>query len=124
MDTPSVSLANSSRIDPANNQRAFSVEVLDYIPILSIVSGLARFAFGELQMASSAIQDAFSCFYPSKDSSVRSRSSLYLEGKANAMRGAVAITPILGNISLYFYDRSSLAKNWERRVESFTLLGL
>jgi|GEM_PF-5905235 len=128
MGVSSVGFTNSDRFDLGKNQRRFRVEVLDYIPMVSMASGATRVAFGALQEVAGLTKDVASfvdfCFHPSRGSSIDNGTSLCLRGKANMMRGSLAIWPILGNVTLYLYDRSSLAKNWERRVAGITAMGL
>jgi hypothetical protein len=119
MRISSLNSTDSDRLDLDINRGILRVEVLDYIPLVSIVSGVARVFFGMLQTAAAAIQGTVSfvdfCFHPFRGSSIDDGNSLYLHGKANIARGSIAILPIVGNISLYLYDHSSLAKDWERR---------
>ncbi len=118
MSISSVGFTNSDRLD--NNLCSFGLEFLDYIPMVSIASGVARLAFGMLQTVAAPIKDvvSFVDFYshPSGGSSIDNGTSLYVRGRANMIRGSTAMWPILGNITLYLYDHSSLAKDWERHV--------
>jgi hypothetical protein len=115
-----ISSANSDRYNLDKNQYAFELKNLDYIPIISIVSGIARTAFGTLQQVAGLAQDTVSlvhfCFHPSADSSIDNNTSLHLRGKANIIRGSIAICPIVGNITLYLFDHSSVSKDWELRL--------
>lgn len=124
----SVNITDSNRVDLDNNRRTFRVEILDYIPMVSIVSGVARTGFGALQIYAAAAQSTVSlvdfCFHPSRGSSIDDGTSWYLQGKANMLRGSIAIWPVLGNITLYLYDHSSLAKDWERRQAGINVVGL
>lgn len=119
MSVSSINSTDSDHLDLDTHRGILRVEVLDYIPLVSIVSGVARSFFGLLQIGAAAIQGTVSfvdfCFHPSRGSSIDDGNSLYLHGKANIMRGSIAMLPILGNLSLYLYDHSSLAKDWERR---------
>ncbi len=125
MGNSPVAPTNSHQHALDSNPYAFRVEVLDYIPIVSIASGVARVGLGALQVTASVAQDVASfidfCCHPSQGSSIENGTSLFLHGKANMIRGSIAIWPILGNITLYLYDHSSLAKDWERRVAAISI---
>ncbi len=103
-----------------NNQPIFRAETLDYIPIVSIASGATRATFGMLQIFVAPMQDVLSlanfCLHPSQGLSIDGDTSLNLRGKANMIRGSIAMCPIFGNITVYLFDHSSSAKNWELRA--------
>lgn len=118
-DPKRIDFTNSNPIDLDNNRHTFRAEILDYIPMVSTASGVARAGFGMLQIVAAFALNTASlvdfCLHPSRGSSIDDGTSLRLQGKANIRRGSIAMWPILGNITLYLYDHSSYAKDWERR---------
>lgn len=93
----------------------FRLEVLDYIPLVSTVSGIARSIFGALQLGVGTIQSTVDlvdfCVHPCEKLDKDDGSYMLNQGKSNMVRGSVAMFPILGNIVLYLYDHSRFAKS-------------
>lgn len=81
---------------------------LDYIPVVSSVAGVARFAFGLIEAALGAvvlpIQGVQRMF------NVEQR-FLFNLGISNMVRGKIAFIPIIGNLALYFYDHMPNTKS-------------
>ena len=100
------------------NPRDFNLKTLDYIPVVSIASGIARFGFGGMQLVASAVQSTVAlvdlCLHPTEGSSKNDGTYMYNQGMSNMARGSVAIYPILGNITLYVYDHSRFANTGDR----------
>jgi len=114
-----INLIDFDRVDLDSKQHTFPVKVLDYVPIISTVSGIARSAFGLLQIATAPVQDVVSfvnyCFNPAQNLNMNNEANrLSLRGKANMIRGSMAMYPIIGNISVYLLDHNC-EKGWELR---------
>ena len=84
-----------------------SFAVVDYIPIVSIVSGVARGFFGSIQTAVGVL--LFPVELISRVSG-HNHSFIAVHGIANVIRGAIACKPLVGNIVLYLYDHSPRMK--------------
>ena len=115
--------STNSMSSGSNNLSTSRLEVLDYIPLVSTVSGIARSIFGFLQMGAGTIQSTVDlvafCVHPYENFDKDDGSYMFNQGKSNMVRGSVAMFPILGNIFLYLYDHSRFAKsgetiNWQR----------
>lgn len=82
-----------SRIAESSSSRT-----LDYIPLISTFSGIAR-------ITRSIYSKILHIFDPSKkagiDKSLKDRVHVWSEGK----RGAIALFPVVGNVILYYHDR-------------------
>jgi len=96
----------------SDNLSTSRLKTLDYIPLVSAVSGITRSIFGALQMGVGTIQSTvdlvnFCVHRCEKDEG----SYIFNQGKSNMVRGSVAICPILGNIILYVYDHSRFANS-------------
>ncbi len=78
---------------------------LDYIPFLSIITGVARIVFGLLELVLGvlllpleALKNLFT--------GVNHEFTL-ISGAVDILRGYVAAHPFVGNIALYLFDRAS-----------------
>ena len=113
------SMSAGSAASDSDNPSTFELEVLDYIPLVSLVSGVARTIFGAMQLVVAAVQSTVDLvdflFHPYDERSGKNDGSyMYNQGRANMARGSVAMVPILGNIALYLYDHSRYAKSGDR----------
>lgn len=84
-----------------------SFEILDWIPIVSIVSGVARAVFGFLQAVVGVFAFPFQLI--GRTSHVK-KPFILIQGFANMVRGSIAVKPIVGNVILYIYDHTSIFK--------------
>jgi hypothetical protein len=107
----SVTTETAIESDPFFSLTGYRVEVLDYIPVVSIVSGVARSIFGFLQMGYSFGKEMVSIFTDPLGKHTNDILILYGHGKANVIRGGFVMTPIFGNILIYLYDHSEMKKN-------------
>lgn len=80
---------------------------LDYIPLVSTISGVARVAFGALEVALGAVVLPAQVIL--RICNVKHRFLLNI-GVSNIVRGTVGATPITGNIALYIYDHTTTAR--------------
>ncbi len=91
------------------------LKTLDYIPLVSTVSGIARWFFGAMQMGVGTIQSTIDLvdFRVHRGEKLDRDDGSYIfnQGKSNMVRGSVAICPILGNFVLYVYDHSRFANS-------------
>lgn len=69
----------------------------DWIPLISKLSGIARVAFGCIQL--------YHAYFRKKQDSSENDSQKALN---NIYRGAIAMTPIAGNIALYLLDTNRI----------------
>lgn len=81
---------------------------LDYIPLVSEISGAARFAFGCLEVTLGI--PAFPIQLIMRVLNDRSR-FLFNLGISNIVRGSIAAIPIGGNIAMYMYDHMPHTKS-------------
>ena len=81
---------------------------LDYIPLVSTVSGIARAAFGILQVVIGVV--VLPVQLCARVANYEHRYLINL-GMSNIVRSTFAIFPITGNIALYFYDHSQFIKD-------------
>ena len=91
-----------------------TLEYMDYIPFVSMVSGVARAVFGIFQAAYGIVS-----YHWEKNARVLGNKSpfTFVEGIANIVRGIVAAhKPFVGNIALYLYDHSRILKPDIRRA--------
>ncbi len=79
---------------------------LDYIPLVSTITGIARIAFGFIQAVIGLLVIPIEVLVGV--CSQKNRQFTLVNGLAHVVRGAVATYPIFGNIALYLYDRSRL----------------
>lgn len=94
-------------------QNPFRLEVLDYIPLVSTVSGVARAVFGVVETALGAVIFPIElvgrvCRYK--------QPFTFVYGVSNIVRGSIAAEPVVGNIILYLYDHSPVIKRDFRRA--------
>ncbi|HSX13067.1 MAG TPA: hypothetical protein VLE96_01420 [Chlamydiales bacterium] len=82
--------------------------VLDYIPFVSIVSGVARNFFGAIQTTVGVILLPVELI---SRMSGKHQSLIAVQGIANMIRGTIACKPIGGNIVLFLYDHSPHTKS-------------
>src|SRR5690348_11876662 len=76
---------------------------MDYIPIISIISGVVRGIFGAMEMMVGIFSWPIELLYDVADGS--NHQLILIQGLANFFRGSVAVVPIFGNVYLYVYDR-------------------
>ncbi len=81
--------------------------VLDYIPLVSTVSGAARAFFGSIQ---SAVGVVLLPVQIAGRMAGHKQSFILIQGIANVVRGIIAAKPIVGNIAMYLYDSSKIVK--------------
>ena len=100
----------------SDNLITFRLKTLDYIPLVSIVSGVARWVFGATQIVGGTIQSTIDLVHVLRTGKLDGDdgSYMYNQGKSNMVRGSVAIWPIVGNIALYVYDNSRFANSGDR----------
>jgi len=79
---------------------------LDYIPLVSTVTGVARVIFGVLEAVLGILTIPFELIRDAYEG--KNHQYLLISGCANVGRGFVAGWPIVGNIALYLYDHSNL----------------
>lgn len=108
----SVVSSDLSSFDP-DKLSVLRLEVLDYIPLVSTVSGIARVMFGAIEATVGVV--VFPIQLGGRVLNYRS-SFVFNQGVANIIRGVIACTPIGGNIVLYFYDHSPVIKRDIRRA--------
>lgn len=91
-----------------------SLKVLDYIPIVSTISGIVRIIFGGLEtvlgLCLLTVQ-LIQRYYSQKRTPF-----LFVDGFANIIRGSIAAQPVVGNIVSYLYDYSSTIRRDIRRA--------
>ncbi len=76
---------------------------MDYIPFVSIISGVARAIFGAMEVIVGIFSWPIELFVNVADGS--NHQLIIIQGLANFFRGCVAATPFAGNVYLYVYDR-------------------
>lgn len=97
------SIANDLTDIDLATRHPFRLETLDYFPVVSTVSGIARAIFGTVQTAVGLV--LFPIQLCGKILNLNS-SFILVHGIANIVRGLVATVPIGGNIALYVYDHT------------------
>lgn len=117
LNMTAVNVNDSTTLDQ-DKLSTFRVEVLDYIPIVSTISGIARAVFGVIQAAVGVV--AFPVQLCGRVTNVRSPFILN-KGIANVVRGVIAGKPFVGNIILYLYDHSHVTKRDLRRAAGLDL---
>ncbi len=99
----SASITDNLESADLNSPHPFRVEALDYFPLVSTISGVARVVFGTVQAAVGLV------LFPIQlcGRIVNYKTPFILgHGIANIVRGCVATVPVFGNISLYIYDHT------------------
>ena len=83
------------------NQNSFTLEVLDYFPVVSNVSGVVRGIFGTIQSVIGVVAFPFQLIgrVAGCDDSF-----VFAKGISNMVRGSIASTPFAGNVTLFIYD--------------------
>lgn len=84
-----------------------TLAVLDYIPLVSNISGVARVIFGTAETIVGFV--AFPVQLGRRVFGYK-ESFILNHGVANIVRGVVAQGPVISNIALYLYDHSLLIK--------------
>ena len=98
-----ISIGIDSDSMDSNVPHPFRLEALDYFPLVSTISGIARVVFGTVQAAVGLVLFPFQLC----GRVLNYKSSFILgHGIANIVRGFVAMCPVAGNISLYVYDHT------------------
>jgi hypothetical protein len=97
-----------------NHLSTFEYKTLDYIPGVSIVSGVARMCFGLTQTVYAigpSTVDLVNFFTTGIENNGKSSGKyIWNQGNTNILRGSIAIWPGIGNITLYIFDQSSYGK--------------
>ncbi len=87
-------------------------EKLDYIPLISTITGIVRIAFGIFEVAIGF------CLFPWEiiRSTYTGRQCEFtlIQGGLNILRGYVATRPFVGNIGLYLFDCWNLSQSRNR----------
>ena len=94
-------------LDYSNLNNNSVVNVLDYIPIISNISGVVRSIFGTIEAVVGIPTFPIELFVRATGAR---NTFLFVDGIANIIRGSVASTPLLGNVTLYLYDHSPMIK--------------
>jgi len=93
--------------DLDDDYRSSCIEILEYIPLVSTIVGLARAIFG---LAETLIGLLTLPFELASRSIEHKKPLMVIDGLANIARGLIAAKPIIGNVILYVYDHSSATK--------------
>lgn len=104
-----VKRADSAGIDPIYHSTT-SFETLDYIPLVSTVSGIARGVFGIGETIVGAA--VFPVQLIRRFCNIR-HPFIFNLGVSNIVRGAIAIEPFVGNVILFLYDYSTVKKGFQ-----------
>lgn len=99
-------------IDQVVERQPSFIDFLDYIPLISSLSGAIRIIVGVIL----SVVGFFAL--PSQIFGVVNRKSplIVVEGISNLIRGVIAMKPVLGNIILYVYDHGKILKRDIRKA--------
>lgn len=106
-------IGTSDDIDDTFDSGFSPVQFLDYIPLVSVISGVARAVFGIFETLFGIIALPFQL---GARAIGRKHPFICIEGVANIIRGVIAIKPIIGNVILYIYDHSKVFKRDIRKA--------
>lgn len=87
-------------------------ETLDWIPIVSTGAGALRKVLGCAQVITGVVTIPFEIL--ARVFCSRKEPFIMVRGVSNIVRGSIALFPIVGNLTLYFYDHTQFKMNVQR----------
>ena len=79
---------------------------LDYVPLVSTITGIARIVFGLFEVVLGILAAPFELIRDAYTG--RNHQYTLIRGVTNIGRGFVAAWPLVGNIALYLYDHANV----------------